>query len=386
MVWRKGKVVSSSRTQMRLVFWQNMSAFHQEAHIAALAEHHGCEVVWVVAENLADEMATLGWRQAEVRGVQRVVAPDNAEIERLLDEQPEESVHIVGGLRHYPYVEQVALAARERGIRYGVLQESRPMGTPKSAVRNLVYRRDRYRFGATLGFYFVMGYYGPHGGRHFYRKVGYPEAKLYPYGYFGRFRPAPPAPRAEGPFRFVFVGQCIERKGGDLLLKALATLQDVAWTLDLVGEGERRYEWSTLAARLGLAERVHLHGATPNAQAMGIVERSDLLVLPSRFDGWGFVVNEALARGIPVVCSDRCGSSDLLREEFRGSTYRAFSVADLARVLRRRLETGPSSEADRYRIWEWTRNADGEAAAAFLIGCLRHAYEGTPRPIPPWVV
>ena len=369
---------------MRIVFWQNQFAFHQEAHLAALTERYGCEVVWVAAESLNREMASLGWREADVEGVQRVVAPDEATIVRLLAEKPEESVHIVGGLRGYPFVDDVVPKAHARGLRYGVLQESRPVDGLKAAFRRLIFVRERLRYGSTLGFYLVMGYYGPYGGRSFYRSAGFADAKLYPYGYFGRFRPDPPAPRAEGPFRFVFVGQCIDRKGGDILLNALAMLKDAAWSLDLLGDGRRRADWTALAQRLGIADRVRFHGAKPNAGAMEVVARSDLLVLPSRFDGWGFVVNEALARGIPAVCSDRCGSSDLVREGERGETYDAFSVPDLARVLRARLEAGPPTPETRRRIWEWTRRADGEAAAGYLLECLRHAYEGGPRPTPPW--
>jgi glycosyltransferase involved in cell wall biosynthesis len=56
-------------------------------------------------------------------------------------------------------------------------------------------------------------------------------------------------------------------------------------------------------------------------------------VLPSRFDGWGAVVNEALMVGTPVICSNRCGASDVIENGRNGYVFEAGS----ARALRERL-------------------------------------------------
>jgi glycosyltransferase involved in cell wall biosynthesis len=56
-------------------------------------------------------------------------------------------------------------------------------------------------------------------------------------------------------------------------------------------------------------------------------------VLPSRFDGWGAVVNEALMVGTPVICSDRCGASDVIENGRNGYVFEA----DNADALLQRL-------------------------------------------------
>src|SRR5437870_11248743 len=75
------------------------------------------------------------------------------------------------------------------------------------------------------------------------------------------------------------------------------------------------------------------------------MDSADLLVLPSRYDGWGAVINEALMSGIPAICSDNCGAADLVRSSVQlGAVFRAGSAIDLARVLGTWIRRGPLSE------------------------------------------
>ena len=77
-----------------------------------------------------------------------------------------------------------------------------------------------------------------------------------------------------------------------------------------------------------------------NAEAVAEIARHDLFLLPSRFDGWGAVVNEALMCGVPVVCSDNCGAAELLGESWRGEVFRTGSAAGLKDILQRWIALG----------------------------------------------
>ncbi|MFX9050260.1 glycosyltransferase, partial [Acinetobacter baumannii] len=61
-----------------------------------------------------------------------------------------------------------------------------------------------------------------------------------------------------------------------------------------------------------MADSVEVVPFQPYSQAMALLAQSDVVVVPSRHDGWGAVVNEAIGYGIPVVCTDRCGSLDMV--------------------------------------------------------------------------
>lgn len=124
--------------------------------------------------------------------------------------------------------------------------------------------------------------------------------------------PAPLAIGSGGPEpRLLCVAALTHRKGHDILLRALAELRDRPWHLDCIGSLERSSA-TTLALRdlteqLGLSERVSFVGAVDEGRLAGYYERADLFVLATRFEGYGMVLTEALARGLPIL-STRVGA------------------------------------------------------------------------------
>jgi starch synthase (maltosyl-transferring) len=110
----------------------------------------------------------------------------------------------------------------------------------------------------------------------------------------------------------LFVGRLERQKGLDALLPHLASLftQLPRHDLLVVGDGSQRDPLTQRARRWGLAERVHFVGRQSNMP--GLLARSQLLVLPSRWEGMPNVVLEAMASRRPVVATDAEGVPDLL--------------------------------------------------------------------------
>ena len=81
------------------------------------------------------------------------------------------------------------------------------------------------------------------------------------------------------------LGQCIRRKGFDVLLSALAAIKGLSWHLDLVGDGSERDNLTRQAAEADLSYKVTFHGALRNDVARQMIAESDCLVLPSRGTG-----------------------------------------------------------------------------------------------------
>jgi glycosyltransferase involved in cell wall biosynthesis len=120
----------------------------------------------------------------------------------------------------------------------------------------------------------------------------------------------------------------------------------------LVGEGHfQRYAADqdrvrALAAELGLAERVEFAGRKPLAELVAEIQRSTLLVLPSRAESLGMVLVEALACGTPVVAT-RCGGPEDIVDERVGVLVPPEDPAALAggieQVLDRRADFEPAA-------------------------------------------
>jgi glycosyltransferase involved in cell wall biosynthesis len=108
---------------------------------------------------------------------------------------------------------------------------------------------------------------------------------------------------------FLFSGSLIARKGVDLLARAFVRLVSEVdhVRLRIVGEGELR---DGVAQTLGPVERcVEFVGFKDWHELPGEYTPADVLCVPSRYDGWGLVVPEGLASGLPVIATDRMGAA-----------------------------------------------------------------------------
>jgi glycosyltransferase involved in cell wall biosynthesis len=108
---------------------------------------------------------------------------------------------------------------------------------------------------------------------------------------------------------FLFSGSLIARKGVDLLASAFMRLaRDVSNVrLRIVGEGELK---QAMVEKLqAVSERVEFVGFRDWQDLPREYAAADVLCVPSRYDGWGLVVPEGLASGLPVIATDRMGSA-----------------------------------------------------------------------------
>ena len=135
-------------------------------------------------------------------------------------------------------------------------------------------------------------------------------------------------PNVQRPITFFFCGQMIERKGVDLLLLAFDRL--IANGMDarllLVG---REAELPTFMNLVSPAtrSRVQYEGFQAPECLPAYFARSDVFVLPSRHDGWGVVVNQALATGVPIITSDAVGAGlDYVENGINGVKVKAGDV------------------------------------------------------------
>src|SRR5262249_3117283 len=93
-----------------------------------------------------------------------------------------------------------------------------------------------------------------------------------------------------------------------------------------------------------LSNRIYFLGFKQPAELPLIFAAADIFVLPSRHDGWGVVVNEALGAGLPMIVSDRVGACDLVEDGAKGLITCAGDVEELADAL---LQLGLSQEMRR---------------------------------------
>ncbi len=132
------------------------------------------------------------------------------------------------------------------------------------------------------------------------------------------------------------MGRLHPQKGFDRLLPIFARLRSAHpnWHLVLLGEGDERARLEAQVRDLGLQQHVSLPGWVSDVD--GALSRSDLFVLPSRYEGFGNVVAEALACGVPVVTMDcPSGPGEIVRDGVDGLIVPAEDTARLEQALDR---------------------------------------------------
>jgi glycosyltransferase involved in cell wall biosynthesis len=112
----------------------------------------------------------------------------------------------------------------------------------------------------------------------------------------------------------LFAGSLIERKGASVLIEAMSSVRArfPDQQLVLIGDGPRRSELESAAARRGLSDCVRFAGSLPPAEVARWMRRAELFVLPSLEEGQGVALLEALASGLPCVASRVGGIPDVL--------------------------------------------------------------------------
>jgi glycosyltransferase involved in cell wall biosynthesis len=136
--------------------------------------------------------------------------------------------------------------------------------------------------------------------------------------------------------RILFSGSLIERKGVDLLARAFRDVarDNPAVSMAIVGDGNLRPMMEKDLAPV--SDRVSFHGFKQWEDLPPFYRDADILCVPSRYDGWGLVVPEGLAAGLPVITTDKMGAAgDLIRDGTNGWIVQAGEEEALRDALRK---------------------------------------------------
>jgi glycosyltransferase involved in cell wall biosynthesis len=134
----------------------------------------------------------------------------------------------------------------------------------------------------------------------------------------------------EWPRSFLFIGRYIPVKAIDILIRAYQDYReriDEPWDLVCCGQGELKEQ---LAGQPGITDR----GFIQPADMQSIWQSAGAFILPSRFDPWPLAIVEAAAAGLPIICTDVCGSAvEVVRSWYNGFVIPEDNPTELTRAL-----------------------------------------------------
>lgn len=322
---------------------------HQSYTLEALQQAGDCALKVYVANSVHVERQTQGWVNQHVLSVSTELIPKKGWLRfaiRQLREQ-RDAVHFFGSPFEQAKMIVILLLAVALGVRVYLISEPYsplPVGYQNDKRRYINWLKAKLR-PALYNIYGVLLRHRINGvfaiscrAMAQYQSLGVPREKIFPFGYFvpcqAQACPVKPAPAsaAKTELKIVFIGNLIARKGLDILINAVKNLNknNAEFFLDAYGPGEPKlYSFDQSVVRYC--------GLIPFGNAQAVISAYDVLVLPSRYDGWGVVVNEALMAGVPVICSNQAGAGAVIEKWQCGAIFASEDVSELADKLRKLL-------------------------------------------------
>ena len=320
---------------MQIVIWMNIPSHHQVAFFQALRQAGVDLLVRYYDKGHLDDRHAQGWRQNGLPEDESFVAPNLSALNTIPDYK--QRIHIVPGYGSAFLRQLTAFFSRE-SVEWAHWSECSHPG-----IRwFLGYPRKRW-YGCLVTHYALGAFaQGVLAAKDFSR-WGIPVERIafLPYTVKAGDRNAVPAQEyldfLAGRNAFLYLGSQCHRKATDVLLKAFASIlkhERSEWALLLVGKDLAQGRFQEMARRLGLTGDACFMEPVASDRISAVLKCAKVLILPSRYDGWGVVLNEAALMGLGLIGSENAGSSHhLIRPTENGFRVRAGSVDSLRSAL-----------------------------------------------------
>jgi len=363
------------------VFWQYCLSMHQSAFLRNLAVKN--KVTLLVSKEWAENRKELGWEKPNLDGVEVFVSPDDNQINEIFEAKAN-AIHSFGGIDAFPFVYKALKLAIKNKVRIFIHLEPLNLSGLKGRIRIVKYWLFKLRYNQYIDAILVKGFLG----RACYEKVGFPKEKIWDWAYFTESHDtlsiSSTQPLIEKSPSFLFVGALIERKNIVPVLEDVIQMSSGISKFSVIGVGHLEDEVKKLAES---DKKIKFLGKKSNHEVMDLMSSHDYLILPSLFDGWGAVVNEALMAGTRVIVSNKSGAASLLLNENRGYVFSLEGNPSFKQIFNKAVKAGPTQPEHRREIQHWAaKKITGEQGAAYFLRIVKFLYGSeVSRPIAPWL-
>lgn len=332
----------------KVCIWENIVSPHQSFFFKALSKHPRVDLQVRYFEAFHDERKKLGWSDnSALPDNEQYVPQDIIQALHSIDDW-EERLHIIPGIS-YAFTRKLLDHLIEKSVLWAHWSERSGIALAKKLHYNVrlftllqpfaskiakssyAHKINRFSLGA-----FAQGYLAEQD----FIGWGVNKDKIEPLFYtIDEMKKPERLPEVLQPYSgkkiFLYAGSLDERKGIRQLLSAFSnTKRRYDWVLVLVGEDRSDGEYKRLAQQLSVDEDIVFTGPQPIDTIAHYIGSADVFVLPTLFDGWGAVLNEAAALGRAIISTDQCGAAfHLIEHNKNGFRIKAGSVAALTKAM-----------------------------------------------------
>jgi len=377
-----------------LVFWFDAPPRAGAGAFKIVTERWGNDVYYFCSNNLREERKTGGWLEADHGKAKITILSELSSPEEFLKSfiiTNPDAIHVFNGFRSKTsefldkYISlakdpKIAIWSERPGV-YG----SKIQILAKKIYHPIIHRIYKYKYSNKISTLIPLG----KSGIEVFSKYGWKENKMFPFMY------DPPMTKTSlqivkwqkgNPLKIIYIGRFARStKGIDVLIGAFNDLESDNWKLSLVG-GYGEYKDYTINWA-NTHRNVEFLGTWPSDEVTEKISSYDLVIVPSRFDGWNVVVNEALRAGVGVIASDEAVSHELIEASSAGMVIRSGSVKDLNAAIKYVLSKPEIVNMWKEKAYLYSEKITSEKVGMCLIEILDYVFmnKSIKKPICPWV-
>lgn len=384
------------KTRPALFFWHHAPPAVGRGAFRSIAQSWGNSVTHICQYSFPADRQNVGWNSRDYTSASSLILDNDpqkqADLAALLASNPD-AVNVFLGFsdlflsqlnkHHSSSTPPRIIAMTERPGVYG----PQPRRALKRILQPLRSRYIQYRWRSSIDAYLPLGQMGVTDAL----RSGWPPSKVFPFMYcpdsFPRTDASNHPQPTRGALRLLYVGRFARyTKGIDTLMRAVEKLPAEGWTIDLVG-GYGEYADQTISWTQEDSKRRYL-GSWPPHEVCARMSDYDICVVPSRFDGWNVLINEALNARIGVVTTDQAVSHELVEASGAGIVVPAENPTLLAKALTRAI-TDPALVQSWHSLAEsYVARISPDSVAQYFIEILDFTYgfsSVSARPQCPWI-
>ena len=352
------------------------------------------KVIFLVMHDMDEAHRKIGWKDHiypnEVIVLSRESNPDQ-KVQSLLAKYPD-AIHYMNGFRSEsrPYLFRYLLTDRKYKL---VLWSEIPnLISPAQGKRGswlrlwgiyLLYSLFTLRYQKRIAGYMPLGQVGVK----LFKRFGWNEKKLFPsmycplnLGETQKKKPWLPGARV----RFAYFGRFSRVKGVDMLPTVFSNLGQQNWSLDLFG-ANGNFE-TELIKWAETEKRVRYCGTCPSDEVISHITDYDVIVVPSRYEGWNLLPNESFLASVGVIASDATVSHELIEASGGGIVFSAGKVGEFQKAVEQVLTNPELINIWHERVSNYQPRILPQRIAEYWVDVLDYLCVNTERKRPecPW--
>jgi glycosyltransferase involved in cell wall biosynthesis len=325
----------------KVCFWLNTKSNHQNSFLKELSLNNQIDLEVRYISKPSQNRLDIGWDNSNLEVYENYILGFDEAIDSLKDY--EERIHIVLGNKITFSNELINLFIKEKlkwihwSERYGlVLATKLKFNVFLFNILRPLYLLTKLSYGKIVNKYAIGAFSHGELAKKDFRFIGISEDKINNLFYTSIVNKSNNinCHKDNNLTTFLYVGELSSRKGIKELLIACSKLQKNKWGLILVGKDKSNGYYEKLSKELNLEKHIKFEGVVKHDKVSSYYERSDVFVFPSKFDGWGAVLNEAISFELPIISTDETSSSYTLVKD-NGFVVKAGNVEKLKESMQK---------------------------------------------------